>query len=227
MTLQFISNESGSINYLALSTDIALNKITGAVLVGRLVFLTDTGVTKVIKPDLTLGDYGASATITSSENVIGKVGGNATVVSVAPVLTVAATYISGDYVGTSSAPMTFSSCARIAGGTGLVTSCMLIDYGLQSVVGELWLFDGSVTAPADSAPWSLSDADMAKCIGIIPFTTYYASALNSVSFGVPSSSPIGFKCGDSLRELYGCFVTRGAPTYATGNLTFRLNVLQD
>ena len=226
MALQFIENSSGLINYLALSTDVIDNKIPKAILIGRLVFLTDTGETKVIKSDLTLGDYSMSSSVAPSENVIGKVGGNANLITFTPVLTVAATYVSGDFVGTSAAPMTFSSCARVAGGTGLVTSCMLIDYGLQSVAGELWLFDGSVTAPADSAPWSLSDSDMLKCIGIIPFSTYYASALNSVSFGIPSLA-IGFKCGSALRELYGCFVTRGAPTYSSGNLSFRLNVLQD
>ena len=57
MALQFITNESGFINYLALSTDIASSKIPGAVLVGRLVFLTDSGVTKVILPNLELADY--------------------------------------------------------------------------------------------------------------------------------------------------------------------------
>jgi hypothetical protein len=57
MALQFITNESGFINYLALSTDIASSKIPGAVLVGRLVFLTDSGVTKVILPNLELADF--------------------------------------------------------------------------------------------------------------------------------------------------------------------------
>ena len=226
MTLQFITNESGVINYLALSTDIVANKITGAVLVGRLIYLTDTNATKVIKADLSLADYSPPSGIAPSESYIGFTGGKSTVVSVVPVLTVHATYVTGDYVGTSAAPMTFANAARVAGGTGIVTSCMLIDYALQSVAGELWLFDTSVTAPTDSAAWTLSDADMANCIGIIPFSTYYASAANSVSFGI-STIPIVFKCGSALRELYGCFVTRGAPAYASRDLTFRLSVMQD
>lgn len=226
MTLKFIGFDSFP-NYICLSTDIVGGTIPGIAIIGGSVFSYDDSNFYIIEPDLTLSPFNSNIKLTASENVIGKVAGNATVVTVAPVLTVAATYVTGDYVGTSSAPMTFSSCARVAGGTGLVTSCMLIDYGLQSIAGELWLFDATVTTPADSAAWSLSDADMAKCIGVIPFSTYYASALNSVSFGAPASSPIGFKCGTALRELYGCFVTRGAPTYASGSLTFRLNVMQD
>jgi len=226
MALKFIGFDNVP-SYIALSTDIDVNtKIDGAVLIGKIVYLTDVFSWKIIKNDLTLGDYNMSVGLASSENVIGKVGANSTVVSVTPVLTVHATYVTGDFIGTSAAPMTFSSCARVAGGTGMVTGCVLVDYALQSVAGELWLFDATVTAPNDSAAWTLSDADMLKCIGVIPFTTYYASAANSVSFGNPAS-PIVFKCGSALKELYGCFVTRGSPTYASGDLTFRLRVLQD
>ena len=41
MTLKFIENASNLISYTALSSDIALNKIAGAVLTGRLIYLTD------------------------------------------------------------------------------------------------------------------------------------------------------------------------------------------
>ena len=239
MALQFIGSDCVP-SYIALSSDISSSKIAGAVLVGKLVYLTDTATWKIIKANLDLSDYTMPVTLSASSSIdigdvtllpgeayIGTVGAKTTVVSNTPVLTVHATYISGDYVGQSISPMTFSSCARVAGGTGMVTSCMLIDYAKQSVAGELWLFDATVVPPNDSAAWTLSDADMLKCIGVIPFSTYYATDINSVSFGVPTSSPIVFKCGVALRELYGCFVTRGAPVYADGDLTFRLNVLQD
>lgn len=214
--------------FTGLSTDIADSTFSGAKkFLGTRFYATDTKAWYRILSDGTLAaDSGDTVSLATTDSVIGKVGGNSTVVTVVPVLTVAATYVTGDYVGTSAAPMTFNNCARVAGGTGYVTSCMLIDYAKQSVAGELWLFDASVITPADSAAWTLSDADMAKCIGVIPFSTYYESALNSVSFGTPTLA-IGFKCGSALRELYGCFVTRGSPTYATGELTFRLSILQD
>lgn len=238
MALKLIGHDSVP-SFIALSTDIVGNKITGASLTGKLVLTTDDGKWHIIKSDQTLADYTLPVSLSSSassnignvgllagEAHIGQVGGNATTITNAPALTVHANYATGDFVGTSGVPITFTGCARVNAGTGLITSCMLIDYALQSVSGELWLFDSIVTPPADSAAWSLSDADMATCIGIIAFNTYYASALNSISFGIPAS-PINFKCGASVKELYGCFVTRGSPTYASGDLTFRLSVLQD
>jgi len=145
---------------------------------------------------------------------------------VTPVLTVAATYAANDYVGTNAAAMEFTNCARVVNGTGVIIGCSLVDKALQSVAGELWLFDTAVTPPDDSAAWTLSDAHAATKICVIPFSTYYASALNSVSDGVPAY-PAPFKCLGSSASIYGCFVTRGAPAYASLDLTFRLAIAQD
>lgn len=146
-------------------------------------------------------------------------------IDVAPTLTVAGAYISGDYVGTSGAAMEFANAARATGLTGTVTSAVLVDYANQQIAGELWLFDTAPTPPADNAAWTISDAHAARCIGVIPFSTYYASALNAVSNGNMPNGGLDFKA--AATSLFGGFVTRGAPTYATGNLTFRLFVRQD
>lgn len=154
-------------------------------------------------------------------------GGGVKHITVTPTLTVHANYAANDYVGTSGAPMTFSNAARVAGGSGLVLGCVVVDGAAQSIAGELWLFDATVTPPADSAAWSISDADAKKCIGVIPTGTYYASALNSVAPSDPAGEgPIRFNCAAASQDIYGCFVTRGAPTYADGDLTFRLAVMQ-
>ena len=142
-----------------------------------------------------------------------------------PVLTVAATYVANDYIGTSATPMTFADVVEKNGRSGFILGCTLVDYALQSVAGELWLFDTTVTPPADSAAWSISDAHAKTCIGVIPFSTYYASALNSVSQGIPAA-PIPFKCGAAVNDIYGCFVTRGAPAYVSLDLTFRLYTVE-
>ena len=146
------------------------------------------------------------------------------VVTVVPVLTSHALYVANDYVGTDHVPMTFT-VARVLGGAGAVLEAVLIDYAAQSVAAELWLFDTTLDTPHDSAPWTLSDAEAATCIGVIPFTTYYADALNVVSMG-GNPNPLGFKCGAASQAIFGCLVTRGAPTYAAGDLTVRLKVLR-
>jgi len=60
MALKFIGIDNVP-SYIALSSDIADSKITGAVLIGKLVFLTDTSDWKIIKSDLTLGSYAIPA----------------------------------------------------------------------------------------------------------------------------------------------------------------------
>jgi hypothetical protein len=148
-----------------------------------------------------------------------QVGAGATQATVTPTLTVHATYVAGDYVGTSGVPMTFAGVARVNGGTFVPSSLIVIDRAAQSVPGELWLFDAAVTPPADSAAWSISDADAAHCIAVIPASNYYASALNSVGFG---GSTRLCKAAAGTTSVFGCWVTRGAPAYADQDLTFVL-----
>lgn len=144
---------------------------------------------------------------------------------VTPTLTVHATYVANDYVGTSGVCMRFVGAARVLGGTGYIQSAVLIDYALQSVAAELWLFDDAVTPPNDSAAWTLSDADMLKWIGTIPFSTYYPSAVNSGSRY--EGYPIGFKCMVGSMDIFGCLVTRGAPALASGDYSVKIVTLQD
>lgn len=150
-------------------------------------------------------------------------GGITTEIDAAITMSTAGAYTTGDFVGTNATALTFANAARVSGGTGIILSAVLIDKALQSISGELWLFDTSVTPPNDNAAWSLSDADAARCIGIIPFGVYYASALNSVS----QSQALGMAFKSSATSLWGCFVTRGAPTYASSDLVVRLTISQD
>jgi len=155
-------------------------------------------------------------------------GTDTAVITASPVLTSSTddSYVANDYVGTSTTPIEFAGCASGLSGSGWVISCLLIDNAIQSVAGELWLFDAAITTPADSAAWTASDADAAKCIGVIPFSTYYASVANSNSLGIPAI-PLFFKCATGSTSLFGAFVTRGAPNYDIDSLTFRLSILQD
>jgi hypothetical protein len=156
-------------------------------------------------------------TLLAGEAHVGEVGGHALTPSFTPVLTVAGAYSANDYVGTSGTT-TAITAARINAGTGWVISARLIDYALQSIAMECWLFNAAITPPADNAAWTLSDADLLKLVCIIPFNTYYASALNSASPGVPVA-PAAFTCPASVKTLFPYLVTRGAPTYASLGLT--------
>ncbi len=169
-----------------------------------------------------LDDYASQRMVVASSNtvVVSKLIGT---------LTTAGAQHANDFVGTDHTMITFAGCARILGGTGLIIGAELVDGDLQSVAGELWLYDTLTALEAgadDNAAFTITDAVAKTCIAVIPFSTYYASALNSVSFGVPAFS-IPFVCGSASKDLYGTFVTRGAPTYTTNVPYFRLFIIQD
>jgi len=177
-------------------------------------------------PVVIASDQSAVAVTPGATEVhLGQVGGEGITVSVNPVLTVAGAYVSGDFVGTSATALIFANAARVAGGSGVIKSAVLIDAALQSAACELWLFDTAVAPPADNAAWTISDAHAATCIGVIPFSTYYASALNSVSNGIVPNGGIGFSA--VATTIWGAIVTRGAPTYASLDLTVRLAIMTD
>ncbi len=185
------------------------------------------GSTAVIAGDAASGLDVDVTRIAAGETHLGAVGGHTAIVTVTPTLTVHATYVANDFVGESGVPMTFA-VARVNAGSGTVISAALIDYIPASVAAELWLFDTTVTPPADSAAWTISDAHALTCIGVIPFSTYYASAVNSVSMGSVGVG-IPFVCGAGVKNIFGCLVTRGAPAYinTAGDVVVRLGVIQD
>lgn len=147
-------------------------------------------------------------------------------IKLTPVLTVHATYATGDHVGTSATALAFTNAVRTAGGSGTIIGATLIDFATQSVSAELWLFSQSVTVPDDSAAWTITDAHSLFCIGVIPFSTYYASAANSISTGTIPNGNLPFVLPPGSTTLYGALVTRGSPAYASGDLTIRLLITE-
>lgn len=164
--------------------------------------------------------------LAASENHIGKVGGEGVTSDASVAMPVAGAYSANDYVGANATPITFSNCARINGGSGWILGAVLIDKALQSKETELWLFDDTITPPNDNAAWTISDADMQKFLGVIEFQTYFASALNSGA-NPENTKAVRFTCQSGSKNLYGAIVTRGTPTYASGDLFVRLMIIQD
>jgi len=141
------------------------------------------------------------------------------VVSVTPTLDTSI-YASGDSLHTT--VLSFANAVRVTGGSGYVDKLVVVDKDLQSIAGELWLFSASVTPAAANAAHSISDADAALCVGVIPFGPYYASALNSVSV----SKDIRLPFTVAATTLFGILVTRGTPTYTASGLVVSLQIAQ-
>lgn len=141
------------------------------------------------------------------------------VVSATPTLDTAI-YASGDSLHT--AVLSFANAVRVSGGSGVVDKLIVVDKDLQSAAGELWLFSASVTPAAANAAHSISGADAALCVGVIPFGTYYASALNAVSVAKDVRLPFVV----AATSLFGILVTRGTPTYTAAGLVVSLTIAQ-
>lgn len=147
--------------------------------------------------------------------------GTLTSISVTPTLDTGGAYTSGDCLHTT--VLTFPNAVSQTGGTGTIKKLVVIDSDVQSAAGELWLFSATVTPAAANAAHSISDAHALLCVGVIPFGTYYASALNSVS--VSAALNVSFTV--AATSLFGILVTRATPTYTASGLTVNLFIAQD
>lgn len=158
--------------------------------------------------------------------------------TVTPTISTSPAYTTGDCLG---GVQTISNAARFSGGGGVITSVTVLDKTqAQRSAFDILLFNSSITATTDNAAFAGSDADMAKCIGIISIlTTDYNTAfagvpLNSVAFKPnsatatwPQSMAIPYYCSGGT-TLYAQLVVRGTPTYtSTTDLVLQLNCILD
>ncbi len=173
-----------------------------------------------------------SITTLASENHIGSVGGNTVVVTSTVVMSVAGAYATGDYMGTTTSPQSFSNAVRVSGGTGIIKSLFISDKITTANVNmELWLFSQTFVAPTDNAAWAISDAEALTVLGVIPIPTvaaaqtgWYASSNNQVYCDATISIPIKL----SATSLFYALVARGTtPAFTSLDLTIGLGILQD
>jgi len=133
--------------------------------------------------------------------------------------------------------LTFSNCARRKGGSGFVLGATAIDSANQTTKPQLtlYIFDTSVTAAADNAGFTLSDADAVNLIGSFQFTGFEAldetaaAGGNAKDEALPESGgPFAFRCITSGQDLYGLVKVENAYTPVSGEIfSFRLHLLQD
>lgn len=146
-------------------------------------------------------------------------------ITVSVTLTVGATYVTGDFVGTSTTPISFANAVRTSAGSATLRSLTISDPAASTAAAlELWLFNATVAPPADSAAWALSDADGLKCVGVIPIPT--TAQFLSSNTGVMHVGALGLQFHCAATTLFGALVTRGSPTY-TGTLQVMLEIEYD
>lgn len=141
-------------------------------------------------------------------------------------------YAAGDIVAnaTSNASViTFSNCARILAGTGVVTAAVMIDSAapVTKLDAELYLFSSSPATDDDNEALNISDSDALKLIGVIDFGgDPYVTGANCIyqQLGVN----IMFECAAASKDLYGILVARNIYTPVSAEVfTIKLKVSQD
>ena len=144
-------------------------------------------------------------------------------------------YAAGDAVTNSTsspAAITFSNCARISGGTGIITGCTLVDSANVATAGsfELWIFTASPTPDNDNAAFTPTDGECETLVGVYPLSTSYVGDATSGAGGnrvYESDEKLKpFTCATT--DLYGLVVVRNAYVPVSAEkFTFILRVLQD
>lgn len=129
-----------------------------------------------------------------------------------------AAYASGDQFG---GLVTLTNAARVSGGTGTITGVTINSASVLTGTFDVLFFDSSVTLAGESAPFSISDADGLKLIGIVPMAGAYSLGLNRVSQAFNIAIP--YVCVGST-SLYAAIITRSAFTLAAGDFASKLNV---
>jgi len=138
-------------------------------------------------------------------------------------LTTATTaYVLSDQLGTE---LEFASAVRATGGTGIITSAVLLDKANIVAGIDVFLFNATVTPASDNAANSFSDTDMAKCVGVLSLSGSFNSALNRIVMA--SNVPVPFSC--AATSLFAHMVTRSDHTFfgAVGDLVLTLQIEQD
>ncbi len=182
------------------------------------------------------GDYTPIAVDTKGSVLVkGNVGGFTTLVSSTVVMSVAGAYATGDYMGTTTSPQSFTSAVRTSGGTGIIKSILISDKIVTANVAmELWIINQTFTAPTDNAAWDLSDANMLFVQGVIPIAAsssptsgpgWFQSSAGQVYFDNTLSIPIKPSTGTAI---FYALVARGTtPAFTSADLTVTLGILQD
>lgn len=160
-------------------------------------------------------------------------------IQVTPTITAGA-YTNGDVLG---GQLTFANAARYSGGSGRIKTITILDKTqAQRAPMGLALFDRSVTVPADNAPFTISDADMANCLGVIdlpvglyntawpgtPANSIMTLPNNTITTTINNATVLPYDYVLNGTDLFVAVILRSAPTYtSTSDIVISLTVEQD
>ena len=135
-------------------------------------------------------------------------------ITVTPTITAGA-YSAGDAVG---GLLEFENAASVYSQSGIIRNVIVTDKGKQSALLNLFLFNRTFTPTADNGAFTVSDADLLNCIGVVNFVAanWFLAADNAVAVASYQNPNFWFKLQDpGDASLYGQLVAVGTPTYTS------------
>lgn len=133
-------------------------------------------------------------------------------------------YISGDVMADT---QVVTNAMRVADGTGILQSIMVIDEDDQGIAFDLVFLSANNTIGTENAAVSMTDAHARDILGVVSIASGdYVDLINSK---VASKVNLGLivKPATGTRNLYVAAITRGTPTYTASGVRLRLGFLQD
>jgi len=147
-------------------------------------------------------------------------------------------YAVGDVMANStSSPVviTFAGCARVDGGSGIISQVQMVDSSNTSTAGDfqLWLFDTSPTIDNDNATWTPTDAALGDLIGIValgssPIIGNLTSGAGGNAVYQARDLNLPFTCGAGVDDIYGVMVAQNAYVPISAEVfDYRLRIYTD
>jgi len=160
--------------------------------------------------------------IAAGENHLGKVGMNDITITVTPTLDTDA-YADGDVLFNATE---IANAVRNNGDTCILQSVHVLDKADQGKDFELVFLNASQALGTINAAIDISDANAEKIIGHYAFSNGYVDLINSQ---ILTDSGIGLllKAGAATTSLYVAGISKGAGTYADGDLKITLGFLRN
>ncbi len=217
---------TGAVNETAPATDTASSGLNG-----RMQRLAQRFTALIALIPTSLGQKAMAASLAvvlpSDQSTI-PVGGNATVISVAPVVSASPDYSDGDCLGPK---ITLTSAMRVSGGSGVLQNIVMtceVDI-VAGVSVDVLIFDADPSAGTytDNAGVAVDVADLLKLIGVVHLT-------DRIDLGTPvalqaANAGLAVKAAGSA-NLYAVAVVRGVTGInlaAVDDVNFRFVFLQD
>jgi hypothetical protein len=191
------------------------------IIVGQAGIAGGTGVDGATVPRVTLA---TNVGLPAGLAFIGKVGGS-TVVKDLTMSTDTSAYASGDVIADT---QQLDAAFRVADGTGVLQSLVIIDQDDQKAAFTVFLHSTSSSLGTENSAPNISDANALGILGKVEVAVADYKDLGGVSVAFPTFQAIPLMAASGTDDLYVSILNgSGTPTYTASGIKLRLGILQD